>query len=182
MTGGHRSHYTKNAHHGRRTTIDAAASTRSRAFPTALSVRSRAAPKATASDSAVSRRSRTSTARGALLRKTSDDTTDIAEQLLRDIHEVWPADQPFIATMDLLFKLTALVERPWETISRGNPMKARKLAYLLKEFGIYSRSSNGAIRGYDRERFHDVWVRYGVVPEGEVEPSIRHTTNKGGAA
>ena len=96
---------------------------------------------------------------------------------LRDVHEVWPTDTPFISTMDLLHKLTALVERPWETISRGNPMKARKLAHLLKEFQIFSRS-NGEYRGYDRDRFNDAWLRYGVTSQGEIEPSIRHEANK----
>ena len=102
---------------------------------------------------------------------------DIGVQLLRDVHEVWPTDTPFISTMDLLHKLTALVERPWETISRGNPMKARKLAHLLKEFQIFSRS-NGEYRGYDRDRFNDAWLRYGVTSQGEIEPSIRHVANK----
>ena len=87
---------------------------------------------------------------------------DIGVQLLRDVHEGWPTDTPFIPTTNLLHKLTALVERPWETISRGNPMKARKLAHLLKEFQILSRS-NGEYRGYDRDRFNDAWLRYGVI-------------------
>ena len=92
---------------------------------------------------------------------------DIGVQLLRDIYEVWPVGDPFIATLDLLFKLTALVEQPWATISRGGAsMTPHKLAHLLKGFGISSRPNNGAVRGYDRERFHDAWVRYGVVPEG----------------
>ena len=99
---------------------------------------------------------------GALLRKIGDETSDISEQLLHDIHAVWPPDTPFIASMDLIYKLSALVERPWATISRGGTITPHKMAHLLKEFRIISRSNSGHVRGYDRERFTDAWGRYGV--------------------
>ena len=52
----------REVHHGRVTVIEAATSTHSRAFPQLRSTNEFAAPRATLSDSAVSRRSSTSTA------------------------------------------------------------------------------------------------------------------------
>ncbi len=61
--------------------------------------------------------------------------------------------------------------------SNPSPSAILQLAHLLQEFQIFSRS-NGEYRGYDRDRFNDAWLRYGVTSQGEIEPSIRHKVNK----
>ena len=91
----------------------------------------------------------------------SDD--DVKVELLRDIFKLVPNDISFISTEDLRSEFHTLEERPWGTWSHGHPMTARALAGRLKPFGIYPRS-NGAVRGYDRDRFLDVWSRYKIGP------------------
>ena len=106
---------------------------------------------------------------------------DVNEELLRDIFGLIPEDIAFISTEDLRSQLHGLTEQPWGTWSNGRPMTARALAGRLKEFRIYPRrSSNGTIRGYDRDRFLDAWARYGVGHFSH-EASNRQTTNNGGA-
>ena len=77
----------------------------------------------------------------------------------------------------ILPALIALEGRPWSEWSRGRPLSPRGLANLLKGFGI----APGTIRlnhkltakGYKREGFEPIWMRYGVSnPEGSVKLSV----------
>ena len=88
---------------------------------------------------------------------------DIGVQLLRDINALWPEDQSFLTSQELLRHLHDLEEQPWATWCRGNvPMTPHALARLLKEFQINSKS-NGQHRGYQLDHFQDAFVRYNVL-------------------
>jgi hypothetical protein len=93
-------------------------------------------------------------------------------QLLRDINTLWPEDEPFLASQELLRQLNELEEQPWATWCRGNvPMTPHALARLLKECQIKSKS-NGQIRGYQRDHFQDAFIRHNVL-EGD-DQSVKH--------
>ena len=113
--------------------------------------------------------------------ETNRPDADLGVLLLRDIHEVWDEDVPFISTKELLSKLHALEESPWPTRGRGDsPMTPHALAKLLSGFGIVSKS-NGHFRGYTRDRFDDAWVRYEVVAGVAPQASNRQAPNEVGA-
>jgi hypothetical protein len=113
--------------------------------------------------------------------ETNRPDADLGVLLLRDIHEVWDEDVPFISTKELLSKLHALEESPWPTRGRGDsPMTPHALAKLLSGFGIVSKS-NGHFRGYNRDRFDDAWVRYEVVAGVAPQASNRQAPNEVGA-
>ena len=96
---------------------------------------------------------------------------DIGVQLLRDIKALWPEDQTFLTSQELLRHLHDLEDQPWATWCRGNvPMTPHALARLLKEFWIKSKS-NGQIRGYQREYFQDAFIRHNVL--GGDEQSVK---------
>lgn len=100
---------------------------------------------------------------------------EIGVQLLRDINALWPTDQPFLASQELLRQLNDLEEQPWATWGRGNiPMTAHALARLLREFQIKSKS-NGQHRGYQRDHFQDAFVRYNVLEEDEQSVKASNT-------
>jgi hypothetical protein len=80
---------------------------------------------------------------------------------IRDIFEERRADR--LATAELVAALNALEEAPWGDL-RGRPLDGRRLARLLRPFGIAPnviRLPDGTVvRGYDRVRFMDEWGRY----------------------
>ena len=62
-------------------------------------------------------------------------------------------------------------DAPWADL-RGNPINARKLASLLKPYGIKSKkvSVDGSkLQGYQREDLWDTWQRYLPPPRSESE-------------
>ena len=117
----------------------------------------------------------------ALLSETNRSDDDVGVELLRDIHEVWDEDVPFLSTQTLLSKLCDLEERPWVTWGRGNnPMTGHALARRLKEFGVGpDHKEDKSCRGYYRDRFLDAWSRYEVGAPHE-EASKRPEPNETG--
>ena len=90
----------------------------------------------------------------------SDDEIDI--ELLHDIYQVFEAEAAmFIGSTELVAKLAALDSRPWGDWKKGKPITTRAVADLLKPFGVVPKpNAAGTVRGYDRERFEEVWSRY----------------------
>jgi len=88
-------------------------------------------------------------------------------QLLMDIRNGF-GESDRVATSDLLGMLLGDDEAPWGDI-KGRKIDARKLAELLRPYGIRSstiRMPDGSTpKGYKREAFHDTWKRYLPVPE-----------------
>ncbi|BAI97994.1 hypothetical protein SJA_C1-31600 [Sphingobium indicum UT26S] len=98
----------------------------------------------------------------AVLSAKASERPSLGAQLLADIHACFGnADR--ITTVDLLDRLLDDDEAPWGDL-RGRKIDARKLAEMLREYGIRSstiRMPNGQTpKGYKREAFHDAWKRY----------------------
>jgi hypothetical protein len=76
-----------------------------------------------------------------------------------------------IPTHELLTCLTTLEEASWGDL-RGKPLDARRLANLLKPYGIHSkkiRVGGQTAQGYERADFLDAWARY--LPAADPVPS-----------
>lgn len=88
----------------------------------------------------------------------ADDSLGV--RLLSDIRSIMKSDR--ITTSDLLEGLTGLDEAPWADLY-GKAITARKLADLLRPFGIAShniRTDLGVGKGYDLGDFASSWRRY----------------------
>ncbi len=94
--------------------------------------------------------------------------------LLGDIREIFDASgEAEIASTELCERLAAREDRPWAEISRGRPITPRKLASLLRPFGIHPLHRERA-RVYRRADFEEAWARYlPGPPSGDDEPSFR---------
>jgi len=66
--------------------------------------------------------------------------------LLEDLPGIFAAhDRPVLLTRVLLAELHALEERPW---GEGKPLTARRLALLLRPFGVRPSNLSGKAHGY----------------------------------
>jgi hypothetical protein len=97
---------------------------------------------------------------------------DIAIELLHDIEQAFRRDEVFLASRELVKRLTDLEDRPWADWRNGNPITQRAFADRLRPFGIVP-SPNGKVRGYHLDQFADAWSRY---PSGK--PSNRQPPNE----
>jgi putative DNA primase/helicase len=88
------------------------------------------------------------------------------ELLLRHIKQVFDecaAEE--MPTDRLLESLCGEAEWPWRDYNHGRGLNGRRLADMLKEFGIYPRTigrgeNKARIRGYRREDFQKAWSAY----------------------
>jgi len=96
-----------------------------------------------------------------------NERPSLSVQLLADIRNCF-GYKDRLSTADLLAKLLADEEAPWGDM-RGKKITPRKLAELLRPYGIHSstiRIADGSTpKGYKREAFHDAWKRYLPAPE-----------------
>ena len=89
-------------------------------------------------------------------------TEDHAEgiQLLADLRRVWSASEATrLPSAELLAQLHSMEDRPWAEVLKT----AKRLAELLKPFGIQSRTWRFSLRvlhGYERSQFEDAFGRY----------------------
>jgi Protein of unknown function (DUF3631) len=91
----------------------------------------------------------------------NDDSPSLGIRLLADLRMVF-ADRTAVSTDVILKTLNELDEAPWGDY-RGRPLDNRRLANLLKPYGVRSRNlAEGGRRpkGYARDDLHDAWVRY----------------------
>ena len=82
-------------------------------------------------------------------------------RLLADLRAVF-ADEPALFTDDILSRLHALKEAPWNDL-KGKPINDRGLATRLRQYGVTSkqiRIGNRSLKGYTRADLHDAWQRY----------------------
>jgi hypothetical protein len=99
-----------------------------------------------------------------------DEDNSVAVELLRDIQEIFRADidgvRDEISTEDLLWLLNKNESRPWATLIQGKPMHSRRLADMLRPFGISPKQiKHGGRRGkggkgYVADHFGDAFKRY----------------------
>lgn len=93
------------------------------------------------------------------------DTPSTGEWLLSDIAQAFAISGRLqLLTKELLTYLNQQEEAPWPKFSRGKPLDARDLSFMLKQFGIAStqmRHGNGQVgRGYFQEQFSTAFGRY----------------------
>lgn len=98
----------------------------------------------------------------------TDDSFGI--RLLSDIRQVMDTDR--IHTSTLIGRLIELDEAPWGDLY-GKPITTRKLADVLRPYGITSttvRNADGIAKGYKVDDFLNVWHRY--LPPDDGPPII----------
>lgn len=100
-----------------------------------------------------------------------NDNASRGIQLLEDLRTLF-GDTKHLASGELCMRLATLDGRPWGDHYRGRPITPNQLARLLQPFGIKSRtvriSDKETPKGYVREDFQDVFVRY--LDNGAFEP------------
>lgn len=98
--------------------------------------------------------------------KAKENHKSLGIELLSDIHKVLGmSDKVF--TADLVNRLVELEESQWNTVSRGKPLTAQRLASILKPYDIEPIQIviNGTqARGYERTQFVDQWRRNNITP------------------
>ncbi|MFC1875175.1 DUF3631 domain-containing protein [Chloroflexota bacterium] len=101
-------------------------------------------------------------AAGVLSSHADDDGLSWGAQLLRDIALVLDGREGPISSGELVAALVEREESPWGDL-RGRPLDARKLARMLKPYGIRPhtvRLGNATPKGYQAEDFGDAFNRY----------------------
>lgn len=92
------------------------------------------------------------------------DGEDVADELLRDIREIFETKRvDKIITPDLLYALTADEEKSWATCDRGRPLSPRQLSRKLAAYGIKAkniRSGAKVTKGFELTQFSEVFARY----------------------
>ena len=92
----------------------------------------------------------------------------IGTELLSDIQEIFEEKQgDRISTAELINALCNDDEKPWATYNRSLPIKPRQIAKKLKAYGIQSKTIRIGLdtaKGYEREQFKDVFIRYTASP------------------
>ena len=95
------------------------------------------------------------------------EEASLSLRLVSDIREVFEDHEERLSTKDLIERLRALEEAPWNYLDRFNPSV---LAHLLKNYGVRPKPfGGGKIRGYYRKSFEDPWNRY-LIPLETVTP------------
>lgn len=82
-------------------------------------------------------------------------------RLLSDLRTVF-GEAPALSTKMIVAELIQMEEAPWGDM-RGKPLDPRRLAYLLKGYGVTSKTvriGDATPKGYSRFDLMDVWRRY----------------------
>jgi hypothetical protein len=85
--------------------------------------------------------------------------------LLRHIHEVWPGNESFLPSTELIELLISLYPSKWGKEGPfGKPLTTKRLGGMLaKSYNIHSdQPTHGGHRGYHRSAFIKPWTRMGV--------------------
>ena len=91
--------------------------------------------------------------------KTGTETTDkfIFFQFFID------ADALKLASRDICTRLAELEERPWDEYRAGRALTPRRLASIVRPYGIRPKNirlEHYTCKGYDFDQFRDAWSRY----------------------
>jgi len=107
----------------------------------------------------------------ALVAASKGGQASLGLRLLTDLRTVF-VGKDTLPTSEVLLLLINLEESPWGDL-RGKPLDARRLANLLRPYGVTSkgvRIGNTTPKGYTREGLWDAWIRYLPTEESEVLP------------
>jgi hypothetical protein len=94
----------------------------------------------------------------ALVADTMGNRGSLGITLLTDLRAVF-GNKASLATSDVLASLIALEEAPWGDL-KGKPLDCRRLAKLLKPYGVSSkdvRIGTGIVKGYAAQDLFDPW-------------------------
>jgi Protein of unknown function (DUF3631) len=99
----------------------------------------------------------------------TDDNLSIGVELLRDIQRVFAdgRNPEWLGAEELVRRLIDLEETIWKEFQNGREISSRRVAFMLKGFGIRSVKERGP-RKYFRKDFAEAWGSYvpPVPPEG----------------
>jgi hypothetical protein len=124
-------------------------------------------------------------ARAALVALFGADQTEesLGVRLLRDVRAAFDKERADkLGTARLLALLAEDEEAPWREW-RGSGLTPERLAKMLKPYGIRPKAirlEESTPRGYQREQFHDAWLRY--LPQDATTTTAATTPVGGGAA
>lgn len=105
--------------------------------------------------------SRAREAATAIVSTSADSAQSLGLRCLADTRAVF-GSSAWMSTEDLLQALRVLPEAPWSDL-RGHPIDSRRLAALLRPYGVHPKSfrcGTTVMRGYAREDLVDPWLRY----------------------
>lgn len=95
-----------------------------------------------------------------LVTQSSEIKRSLGVQLLADLEKIF-TDKQSLPTNTILNLLNDSEDLPWGDLN-GKPLDARKLARMLKEYGIAPttiRVKGNPVKGYKKESFHEAWER-----------------------
>ncbi|BBZ38729.1 DUF3631 domain-containing protein [Mycobacterium conspicuum] len=108
----------------------------------------------------------------------SNARQSLGVMLLRDVRTVFDqTGATRFVTDQLITNLKEIDEGVWAVIRKGEPIDARRLASLLRKYGIEpkpQRDGDRVFKGYARSQFEDAWARY-LPPESSVTPVTQST-------
>ena len=108
-------------------------------------------------------------------------TPTLGVRLLTDLRQIF-GQADALPTEQILKALGAMEEAPWGDL-RGKPIDSRRLANLLRPYGVESKTIRVGTctpRGYTRVDLHDPWSRY-LPPESATSATSETSAGNGGA-
>jgi hypothetical protein len=110
--------------------------------------------------------------------KSENEPTELGIRLLTDVRQIFDGsfDAPeHLPSEELLNRLIAVDESPWEDLGFGKRLNPRKLAELLRPYEIRPqnvRTGTGTAvkKAYKKDSFKDAWERY--LPPVPLSPMI----------
>lgn len=98
-------------------------------------------------------------------------TTPPAVTLLRNIAQVWPPDEDFVASKHLIGELIAHDPSTWgESSPYGRALTLQRMGRMLAQgFKVNSTRQGDGPRGYYRQALAPVWRRMGITPPNRTD-------------
>lgn len=115
----------------------------------------------------------------AFVLEAQDKTPSLGIRLLEDLRTLF-GETKSLSSESIVAGLVKLEEAPWGADQRGDPLDARRLAAMLREYGIKSKTIRLGIttaKGYERADFADAWNRYltpSLLPEAVTSVTAEH--------
>src|SRR3546814_13989779 len=83
--------------------------------------------------------------------------------LLKDLHAVWPVEERFLSTNQIIDRLVMQNSDYWgESSSYGKRLTAQRMGRMLVQGAkIHSTRNAAKVRGYTRDQFAKAWRQIG---------------------
>jgi hypothetical protein len=111
----------------------------------------------------------------ALVTEARQAPPSLGVRLLEDLRGIF-GERDAMHSLEIVAALTAIDEAPWADL-RGKPIDQRRLAQMLKKYGVKSddvRIGARVAKGYKRECLHEQWGRY--LPASPLPPANSATS------